>query len=102
MDCPQIGGRWDIVQVNGDELNGVLVLEQDGPRISGRVEWRDHADGSIIGALIGRAVSLSVFYRNGSVAHYAAELNADGAGIEQGVVASSTRVHATWTASLVT
>ncbi len=102
MDCPQIGRPWEIVQVNGTEISGVLFLEQDRWKLSGRVMWRDHTDGSIIGAVIGRVVSMSVFYRNGSVAHYATELNADGAGMEQGVVTSSTRVHATWTASLVT
>ena len=98
---PEIAGRWKMKQFNGDELSGMLIMEQSGPRLEGRLEWQDHADGKVIGTVIQRTVAITVYYPNGSVAQYAGELSRDGKCLIHGLVTSSTRGYASWSADLL-
>ena len=98
MECSNVEGRWKIAQKDDLEYSGTLILEQEGRKLTGKLAWSNHEDGSIIGSLTGHVVSLTLYYPSGGIGNYSAELNADGNRMDQGVVVSNTDVYGTWTA----
>jgi hypothetical protein len=95
-----VTGRWSISQtnVNGTRYAGTLSLKQQSSKITGKVDWQNHPDGSIVGAIIGTTVSFSVIYAGNLVGHYAAQLSSAGKTMTRGVCFSSTGDSGTWEA----
>jgi hypothetical protein len=96
-----VTGRWDISQTNagGTKYMGTLILKQQGSKISGNADWKNHPDGSIVGAMIETAVSFSVIYAGNLVGHYAANLS--GKKMTRGVCFSNTGDSGAWEAKAI-
>ena len=102
-----VTGRWYLSQVvNGTGSMGTLSLQQQGSKISGKVEWDDHPvgykvdhpDGSIVGVTMETTVSFSVVNSGNIVAHYAAELSNAGEKMSDGVSFSNIGDSGSWEA----
>lgn len=105
---PNATGQWYLSQSldDGTVCMGTLSLQQEGAKISGKVEWDDNPDGSrvnqphgsIVGVMIETIVSFSVIYPGNLVSHYAADFSVADVANTHGIFVNNTGESGSWSA----